>query len=104
MKAWPVASAALPYVSPNANGPQFKQLFHLDLCKCVYKYGLINMAFHILKSELKTSIPPPSPNENGRRMWDGLMASRGMGMDWCTCEHVSAETCVLSVHSFKQSC
>lgn len=49
MKAWPMASMALPYVSPNANCPQFKQLFHPDICKCVYKYWLINIALQFFK-------------------------------------------------------
>lgn len=49
MKAWPMASVALPYVSPNANCPQFKQLFHLDICKCVYKYWFINVAQQFLR-------------------------------------------------------
>lgn len=65
MKAWPVASAAPPYVSPNANCPQFKQLFHLDICKCVYKYWLINIALQFLRRELQIIffLPPlPEPS------------------------------------------
>lgn len=32
--------------------PQFKQLFHLDICKCVYKRCLINIALQFIPSEL----------------------------------------------------
>lgn len=86
MKAWPMASAALPYVSPNANCPLFKQLFHLDICKCVYKYCLINIALQFVQRKLwvvfccscgaRQRRSTTSFNEHART-WQQLMESWG---------------------------
>lgn len=79
MKAWPMASAAPPYVSPNANCPLFKQLFHLDICKCVYKYCLINIALQFVRSESFSAVAQRSKTRFNEhvRTWQQLMESWG---------------------------